>query len=108
MSDGPGPGPDDVRQFSSWQAPLPPNPSELLGSSFQKPEEVFGFYFILVLNFLGFPRSAEASRASTARWVQLGRVTGDLLLKPQKKEDFRGFDEQSLQCKGLSCEISGN
>lgn len=52
VSDGPGQDPDDVRQLSSWQAPLLPNPSELLGSSFQKPEEAVGFWFF----FKGFPK----------------------------------------------------
>ena len=55
VSDGPGPDPDDVRQLSSWQAPLPPNPSELLGSSFRKPEEVLGAFL------KGSSRSGEAS-----------------------------------------------
>lgn len=40
VSDGPGPDPDDVRQLSSQQAPFPSKPSELLGSPFQKPEEI--------------------------------------------------------------------
>lgn len=91
---------------------FPPTPACSWGHRFESLKKFWGF--ILTLFFLTSWASQEVMglpEASTASWVQLGRVTGDLLVKPQKKEDLRGFGEQhstSLQCKGLSCEISGN
>lgn len=35
VSDGPGPDPDDVRQLSSWQAPLPRTPASSWGHHFE-------------------------------------------------------------------------
>lgn len=73
VSDGPGPDPDDVRHCSSCQAPLlpPPNPSG--GHHFESLKRFWGFFLRVLQEGMGLP---EVSKAS---WVQLGRITGDLL-----------------------------